>query len=94
MYRMFSLRNILSKFSAIIWRESLKTGYGNTPKTNCGQYVILFMRGYVTTSDKEAAPRAMLETDGKSRVSVSKSNVAMKQKLQLSFRLNLKISIQ
>jgi len=34
---------------------------GNTPKTNCGQYVILFMRGYVTTSDKEAAPRAMLE---------------------------------
>ncbi len=43
-----------------------KSGYGNTPKTNCGQYVILFMRGYVTTSDKEAAPRAMLETDGKS----------------------------
>lgn len=66
MYRVFSLINILSKFSAI-WRESLKTGYGNTPKTNCGQYVILFMRGYVTTSDKEAAPRAMLETDGKSQ---------------------------
>lgn len=62
---MFSLRNILKKKSAI-WKESLKTGYGYTPKTNCGQYVILFMRGYVTTSDKEAAPRAMLETDGKS----------------------------
>ncbi len=65
---MVSLRNILSNNM----EGKFKSGYGNTPKTNCGQYVILFMSGYVTTSDKEAAPRAMLETDGKSEFQLVK----------------------